>query len=62
MIIYFFFFGYVFWNLGDVIEIVCDVDVENFLFDVQVCRMIYVIWGYFVMQMSFKMFLDKVNL
>lgn len=62
MIIHFSSSGHASWNPGDVIETVCDVDVENFPFDVQVCRMTYVTWGYSVTQMSFKMLSDKVNL
>lgn len=62
MIIHFSPSGHASWNPGDVIETVCDVDVENFPFYIQVCKMTYVTWGYSVTQMSFKMITDKVNL
>lgn len=62
MVIHFNSNGHAVWNPGDVIETVCDVDVENFPFDVQTCKMTYVTWGYTITQMSFKMLSDEINL
>ncbi|XP_048737074.2 acetylcholine receptor subunit beta-type lev-1-like [Ostrea edulis] len=62
MIIHYTSSGHAAWNPGDVIETVCDVDVVNFPFDVQVCKLTYVTWGYSLTKMNFKLLFDKVNL
>jgi hypothetical protein len=62
MIIHYTSSGHATWNPGDVIQTVCDVDVENFPFDVQVCKLTYVSWGYSLTRMNFKLLFDKVNL
>ena len=54
--------GHATWQPGDLFESVCDVNVEQYPFDVQTCGLTFLAWGYNTDQIRFKPIHDTVDL
>lgn len=51
-----FFDGFVIWLFGGLVQLFCNVNMYFFLFDIQVCIIIFIFWGYLLAEVILEFF------